>query len=479
MKSTRKNRPLEARILRSLLAAGVKKGARLVVGVSGGPDSTALLSILASLCPEKPFRLIACIVDHGIRSRGEIDGDVDFVRDLSGSLGVEFRLLSVPEGECVKRTRQAGLGLEEAARDLRLSLLERAVGDLQAEAVVLGHTADDQVETLIMRAISGAGVEGLSGISRRRGIYVRPMLSCRRAELLRYLEARGIRYRTDSTNQDRRFLRNRIRATVMPALEEAFPGFRAGLASMSRKLRLAKDFIEAETSRRLQWKESGDAYRIPEAAFLEAPAALRAGSILKLYDLTQGPKGSRRLPFSFLSPALGERLPARVVLEGHGIRLARDGKDLVWERLDKTGSATSLRSAVVIGGEKSYFIAVETDGSYIVSGAALRVDFKKESGGDAGFFCPRILESAISPPLVLRSRRGGDALPMTYGRKSVKELFSEWKVPQRLRGIIPLLADRRGIVAVLGGSFGFPDFIRAGARGMGDSIAVRVSRRSS
>lgn len=132
-------------------------------------------------------------------------------------------------------------------------------------------------------------------------------------------------------------------------------------------------------------------------------------------------------------------------------------------------------------GEKSYFIAVETDGSYIVSGAALQVDVTKEAGESAGSSCPRITMSAINPPLVLRSRRGGDVLPMTYGRKSVKELLSEWKVPHGVRSLIPLLADRSGVVAVLGGVFGFPDLVRADVRGgaAGNEISVRVSRLSS
>ncbi len=474
MKSTKKSPHLESAVRRALDAAGVKRGARLVVGVSGGPDSTALLSALSALHPHTPFTLTACIVDHGIRSRAEIAGDIDFVRSLAGSLGAGFRLLAVPDGECAARARESGLSLEECARDLRLALLRDAARDSGAEVVVLGHTADDQAETLLMRVITGSGPEGLSGIAVRRGMYVRPLLSVSRAEVLRYLSARGVGFRTDSTNADIRFLRNRIRSVVIPALESAYPGFREGLASMAGKLRLSRDLVSSMTRDRLKWKEADGTYRLEEAQFLSAPAALRAHSLMELYDRTRRPGGARRLPYSFLLPALGARLPARVILDGHGITLRRENGFLVLERKPAGG-------AVVMGGEKSYFIAVETDGSYIVTGAALQVDVKKEAGESAGSSCPRITMSAINPPLVLRSRRGGDVLPMTYGRKSVKELLSEWKVPHGARSMIPLLADRKGVVAVLGGVFGFPDLVRADVRGgAGDeTISFRVSRLSS
>lgn len=474
MKSTKKSPPLERAVCRALDAAEVKRGARLVVGVSGGPDSTALLSALCALHPRTPYTLTACLVDHGIRSREEIEGDIAFVRGLAGSLGAEFRLLAVPDGVCAARARQSGLSLEECARDLRLAFLRDAARDAVAEAVVLGHTADDQAETLIMRVITGSGPEGLSGIALRRGLYVRPLLSVSRAEVLQYLSTRGLGFRTDSTNADTRFLRNRIRSIVIPALESAYPGFREGLASMAGKLGLSRDLVSSMARERLQWKEADGAYLIDEAQFLAAPAAVRAHSLMELYDRTRRSGSARRLPYPFLLPALGARPPARVILDGHGIRLRRDNGFLVWESMPPGG-------AVVMEGEKSYFIAVETDGSYIVSGAALQVDVTKEAGESAGSSCPRITMSAINPPLVLRSRRGGDVLPMTYGRKSVKELLSEWKVPHGVRSLIPLLADRSGVVAVLGGVFGFPDLVRADVRGgaAGNEISVRVSRLSS
>jgi tRNA(Ile)-lysidine synthetase-like protein len=466
MRSTRKSLTLEARVARSLAQAGVKAAARLVVGVSGGPDSTALLVILSSLHREKAYELHACIVDHGIRDREEVEGDIAFVGELTRSLGVTFRLLEVQAGECAALCRSEGRSLEEVARERRLSLLESAAAVLHADAIVLGHTRDDEVETLLMRVLQGSGVEGLSGIARRRGLFVRPLLSSSRSEILHYLQQNRVSFRTDSTNLNLGILRNRVRALLIPALDTVHPGFRAGLISMSRKLRLSKELLVAEAADRLRWKEGEGRYRIDVDVFMRAPAALRAHSLLCLYDRMRGIGSPRRLSFSFLTPALGSRISDTILLEGHGIRLRRDGDELVWER------------DIVTEGEKRYFIPVETDGSYIVSGAALRVDFTKENSGEGGLCDARILETAINPPLVLRSKRKGDTILLTYGRKSVKELLSEWKVPHDQRRLIPFLADRSGIVAVLGGVFGFPVRIRTGAQSHAGkkNIVVRASR---
>ncbi len=466
MRSTRKNLPLEQRAAGALAAAGIEDRARLVVGVSGGPDSTALLSILSSLSRQLHFLLHACIVDHGIRDRREIDGDIEFVRELSRSLGAEFLLLKAGEGECAGRARREGRSLEEAAREVRLGLLQEAASKLGAQAVILGHTRDDEVETILMRIIQGSGPAGLSGISVRRGVFVRPLLSVMRSEILEYLESRKLGYRIDSTNSEMGFLRNRIRAELIPALQNTYPGFRSGLLSLSRKLSLFNGYLMREAAARLPWSESKNGFRIKSEEFFTAPAALRAQSLLALFDRLPRQGSRRRLPFRFLAPALGP-LPAgdRTILRGHGVRLRQEGPWLSWEQ------------DIVREGEKSYFIAAEPDGSYLIS-RVVRVDFTRGSRGEAEAGEVRIRASAIVPPLVIRSKRKGDELLLTYGRKSIKELFQEWKVSDDAREEIPLLADRSGVLAVLGSALGHGTRVRNGAQGGegDDSVCIRVRR---
>ncbi len=459
---------LEQRLIRSLHACGIAKGSCLAVGVSGGPDSTALLSLLSRLSLKYAFNLHACIVDHGIRQRAEIDGDIAFVEKLAASLGAVFHVKKAPEGGCAARARREKRSLEEIAREFRLLSLEELAAEIGADAIVLGHTRDDLVETLLMRVIQGSGPAGLSGIAVKRGRVIRPMLGCTRSEILDYLESKRLSYRTDSTNSQPTFLRNRIRSVLIPVLDASFPGFRTGLLSMARKLSILDAFVEEEAARRMPWKRVGDGFRIERKVFLEAPPALRAASLLSLYDVLRRPRMPRRLPFGFLGPVVSETPISGVFsLSGHGVRLTCDGEWIAWE------------TDIVTEGEKSYFIIVESDGSHTISGTDLCVCIAHGSRADKGDIGIRV--DALEPPLVLRSKRKGDELLLPYGRKSIKELFSEWKIPAGKRWEIPLLADRVGIVAVLGSCRGAADAVRSGAGGDGSErkIVVRCTTKGS
>jgi tRNA(Ile)-lysidine synthetase-like protein len=439
-----------------LRSAGAAPGAAVLIGVSGGPDSTALLLALAGSAAIHGCRLLACTVDHGIRPPQAVQAELEWIRSLCGSLGVDWHLRSVPAGECERRARAQKLSLEETAREARLMLLGRACDELGAEYAALGHTRDDAVETLLMRVLQGSDAEGLAGIRPRSGRLVRPLLAFSRREVLDYLAGRGSGYRTDETNADPRFLRNAIRGRVIPVLRETVPGFETGLLSMSRKLARLEAFLKEETGRRLAWEPVPGSFRVDFGAFFREPAAVRAQSLFTLFDRLRPPGGPRRLPYRFLEPVLGD-IPPRgtVLLQGHGMRLSRSGGELVWERY------------IVTGAKKSYLILAENDGFYRVRFAGAGVRIRRVNSAEAGAGDTEIRAGAIVPPLVLRSKRRGDGLLLEHGSKSLKELYCEWKVPLADRGTIPILADRRGVVAVLGQMMGFPTRVRADARPQG------------
>jgi tRNA(Ile)-lysidine synthase len=468
MKSTAENRSLERRVARRLRAAGVEKGSLLLVGVSGGPDSTALLRILGVLSGPERFNLHACYVDHGIRSRSEIDADVAFVDGQSRSCGAVFHPRSVPQGECVSKAKHEKKSLEEAARELRLGLLSRLREELGARAIILGHTRDDQIETLLMRVMQGAGILGLAGIRQKRGFFVRPLLTTSRTEILAYLSSEGTGYRIDSTNSETVYLRNRIRAHVVPALQIAFPGFHKGMISMSRQLSVYGDFLRMEASERLSWQRFGSGFQIDKGIFFGSPPALRAFSLQSLYDTVRPRTAPRRLPFRFVEPVLSAELPGRdVLLRGHGMVLRRDGEVLFWGPY------------IATCGEKGYFIAVETGGTYAIPETSVCIELLRGVRRCASEGDIEIRSSAIAEPLVLRSGRKGDELPAACGSKSLKDILREWKVRREERDLIPLLADRKGILAVLGGASGYGTRVRAGARadsGSEDTLVVRIRR---
>jgi len=449
-------------------SARIGPGSTVLAAVSGGPDSTALLRALAALRAEMGFTLAACIVDHGIREQKEVAADIDFVRSLCAALGVPLSVKAVPAGECARHARAAGASPEEAARDLRHSLLREAGREAGAAAIVLGHTQDDVIETLLMRVLQGSDVHGLRGIPARRGPFLRPMLRCTRAQARDYLDALGQGWREDSSNRETAFLRNRVRSRLLPLLEAEFPGFRKSLLALAGKLSLSGGLVR-RLSASLRWEADGPGFSIDSQAFAAAHPAVRAWSLLRLFDRFR-PEGSpRRLPWRFLQPALGAGAFDRTgtILRGHGaVLFARAGR-LTW------GPCIATRC------KKGYFIVVSEARSTEIREAGVRVSVTRgaeaQGAGGGGIV---ILAGKVRPPIVLRSKRKGDFIRLAGGTTSVKELLIGMKVPEDERDRIPILSDRDGVLAVLGEARGYRTRARAGIlaadRGARDRITVSV-----
>jgi tRNA(Ile)-lysidine synthase len=211
-------RPLETRLAEAwppLAWADVT----VLVAVSGGTDSVALLRAMAALKTGGEGRLCAAHLNH--RLRPDADDDERFVVDLCGRLNVTCEVGHVEAGQLA-----AGDGLEAAARTARYHFLEQAAGRLGARFVATAHTADDQAETVLHRILRGTGIRGLSGMARARplghAVLIRPLLGMRRAELVAYLDAIGQPCRHDQSNADPRFTRNRIRHQLLPRLQKHF-----------------------------------------------------------------------------------------------------------------------------------------------------------------------------------------------------------------------------------------------------------------
>jgi tRNA(Ile)-lysidine synthase len=428
-------RNLEPRVLRYLSRHGIPRDAYVLVALSGGPDSVCLLRALHGLRDRHPLRLRAAYFDHGIRCEGERRRELELVRATCSELDVGLSRGGLPQGQLERRARSAGRSLEELARQVRYQFLERAASEESCDYIAVGHTADDQVETVVMRFFQGAGPGGLPGIPERRDALIRPLWSCTRAQVLSYLSARGAGYLTDSTNRDERYLRNAVRRELLPAVERIFPGFRDSVLSLAERLARLRAHVEAEAARRLIWKRVRGGYRIPGGEFLAAPGPLRLASVMKLLPVLR-PEGGR-VPYRFLSALEddGRVSGRRVVLSGYGIRLAWRGRQLL------------LAADIVGHREKGYFIGVREGISAIIPEAGLVFD------------CGRPVKEGS---LLFRSRRTGDKIALKGGGKSVRELFSGWGVTEPEGWKIPILEGREGILAVFGSLFGYEDRFRSG-----------------
>jgi tRNA(Ile)-lysidine synthase len=220
----------------------------IIVGVSGGPDSVALLHLLLSLKSERGIEMVAAYINHGLR-QSESEYEEQFVRSMCRDMGIEFESIPINVKDYARQEKKS---LEHAARDLRYQALRNLKQKHGASLIAVAHTADDQAEEILIRLLRGSGRKGISGMRFRLKDIVRPLLSVGKKELLAYLEERNIPYCTDSSNTDMRFLRNRVRHELIPYLEENFDkGIRNALCKTADSLAEDEKILEGMTQKAL------------------------------------------------------------------------------------------------------------------------------------------------------------------------------------------------------------------------------------
>jgi tRNA(Ile)-lysidine synthase len=221
-----------ARVRRAVAVAADRRaviapGEAVLVACSGGPDSTAMLDALTRLGPPRGWRLSVAHIDHGLREGSSSEADV--VATLAEARGLPFRAIRVAV--------EAGGSLQDHARDARHAALRSEAARVGASMIALGHTADDQAETVLMRLLTGASPTGLPAMAERERGLARPILRVWRDATEAYCAALGIEPLIDPSNADPRFLRSRVRHEVIPALEAVFPGARRRLVVLADRQR--------------------------------------------------------------------------------------------------------------------------------------------------------------------------------------------------------------------------------------------------
>ncbi len=419
----------ERAVLGAMKSLGVAPGTAVCVAFSGGPDSTALLAALAST---RRFTLSALHVNHGLRG-AESRRDQARAAATAKRLGVPFRAVSV----AVKRA-----SIEESARVER----EAALAAAGAPVVVMGHTLDDQAETVLYRAARGAGPRGLRGILPARPlapgvVLVRPLLDFRRADVLAYLRRRRLPFATDSSNANPRFARNRIRRDALPALEAARPGAARHLAALAREFAELDAWIAREAAAALPRvaREGG----LDAAGLAAMPAALRH-AVVSLAAPGAGPLNAAHraaLDRLFDSP------PRRLAALGRGwfanlragvVRLVGPAHEPDAEgRLDIPGECALANSG------KRLSASVERAGRDYLTGFLTR----KQQGEEA-------LDAARVPgPLLVGPPRAGERMrPLgAPGSRKIADILTDLGVPRSRRAEELVVRDAKGAVVWLVG----------------------------
>ncbi len=419
-----------------------RKDDTLVVALSGGADSTSLLDLLSNL-PGYNLKLIAAHLNHCLRGV-ESDADEQFCRKLSDSYGIPFELQRV---DVKSLARSEGLNLEDAGRRARINFLDQIREKYCAVAVVTAHHSDDQAETILMRLLRGSGMTGLSGMQYRnqRG-YCRPMLGLSRAQIERYLTERGLHWREDVSNQDTTFLRNRIRHELLPLLEQYNPAIRQTLNTTASIIaeenalldKLAKGVYEDSWRRDdnviacsiTEFKANHLAMqrRVLRHAFKQLAGNLDGFSlehteaILQLLD-SPHPNAKISLPQNLIAAREYDRIQLRF-------------------RTEPTPDAFDE-------------ITIKVPGCYpLPSGGSLEIticsslpDFKNLPANIACFD----LDKAPLPWLVRTFRPGDRITPLGMsGRKKVKDVFIDKKIPLSRRKHIPILVSGGELIWIAG-----------------------------
>lgn len=435
---------------------------KVLVGFSGGPDSTALVHALYKTKDKTGISISCAYLDHGLRDPADRAGDAVFVRTFCRERKITLYEEHLSPGSL--EGERAGRSTEEAARDKRYDFFFRIQNEKQFDFIALGHNEDDFFETMIMRFFQGSHFSGLRGIPQIRGAIVRPFLGISREEIMEYLSVEGTGFRIDSTNEKPIYLRNKVRLSLVPLIKDIFPGYKNALGNLAAKMASAEEFLRSSTSKNITWTRTEYGFSTQADKFLTQPETVQFYSLYSQYDIVNKDR-EKRVPYTFWKSVIpGDKKKIHLSGElgrGHGVIVRIEDGLLFLER------------DVVLSGKKRYFIVVENENFYQISRyVAVRVFEDVYDGSQKGTAC--VLKSTIQGPIVLRSRREGDVIHLEYGRKSVKKILSEWKILPRKRWEVPVIEDQRGIVAVLCSFLGKKDLVRKESCEAGCNIGQKI-----
>jgi len=425
----------------------LRHGDRVCVALSGGPDSVALLRILTLLQDIYGLYLVAAHVNHGLRGK-ESDRDEAFVKDLGAAMDVPVERISVPVQEI---RRHEGGSIEEVCRRERYRFLDEVSRREGLHRIALGHTLNDQAETVVMRFLRGSGTEGLKGMRPvRDGRYIRPFLEVQREEVLTFLDREGMTYVTDSSNLDSTYLRNSIRGELIPVLRDRYNDrLMENMGRMSDILREEDDYLEGSVLSILsQWHISPDAtvFALPVMPFNTLHCAMQrrvVKFILNRVSFQEGGIGYAHI--EAVRCLMAGNRPQGVLDLPFCVRAEREYDTLVISRIEEPVTRCA----------EPFTYAVSVPGTTDVVEAGMRVRCEILPAGEIDMGNDRAIYmdyESITFPLEIRSARRGDRIrPLGMrGTKKIQKIFIDEKVPKKRRGTTPLLVDRRSVLWIMG-----------------------------
>lgn len=444
-------------------------GDKILVGVSGGPDSVALLQILYSFREEYNLSLHVAHLNHRLRGE-EANKDANLVKNLAENLNLAYEIKSCPL-DLKKIAQEEGWTLEETARKYRYLFYEEMAKKFGTDKIALGHNANDQAETVLMRFLRGSGLEGLRGMPAVRGKIIRPLIDCYREEIEEYCREHKLEYRIDSTNKEAIYFRNKIRLELLPLLTAEYnKNIKNILLQLSRVVNEVSAYLEEETE--VRFKETTrvtdrEKVVIDLNQLNLLPLVFKRRIIRKAIEVVKGDLQAISFVHSeevlrLIESRGGEKeitLPAGLKVKKiyQQLIIYKKNKDKIFEvGISPGGRAAEPRREweypiAVPGSTKINLLGLKVEAKIL---GQLEVDpsfyykknyyEKKEREKSEREFNELMDYDQVKLPLKLRNRRAGDKFhPLKMkGEKKVKDFFIDYKVPKSQRGLISLLVDR-------------------------------------
>ncbi|MBU4321434.1 MAG: tRNA lysidine(34) synthetase TilS [Nitrospinae bacterium] len=412
---------------------------RVLIGLSGGPDSVCLLHALNNLKDEYKLSLHAIYIDHGLRP-DEIPAEIEFCKKLCETLGVPFLTKSV---DVKSYAKEYCLNKQEAARELRYKIFEDVALEIGSSRIALAHNADDQAETFFMRILRGAGQKGLSGIPPVRGKIIRPLIEIERKDIEEFLDSISQSFIVDSSNLKKDYFRNWLRLAVMPEFKRQNPELIRTISRTSEIIREEDNYLElivTKTLMRLIPKKTDRTIELFLVPLETMDRVILRRVLRRAIDAVKGLRGIGFVHIEDIIELVKRGNSGDRIYLPKGIRVIKGYSTLILtsEQPSKLG-AYSLNVPEELALKESGILIK----SSFADSAEIPCDGKSRVIIDA---------ERIKLPLVVRARKSGDLFyPFGFGkRKKLQDFFVDEKIPRDERDSIPIVLSGNDVVWIAG-----------------------------
>ena len=420
----------------------IQKGDKIVVGLSGGPDSVCLLHILSRLKEELDLEIYAAHLNHQIRGI-EAQKDAFYISKLCEEMGITFFIKSINVPEYCEKN---GVSIEEGARKLRYEMFYEIKNNTRANKIAIGHNLNDQAETILMRMMRGTGLQGLKGIEYiRDGVIIRPILDIERNDIEEYCKQNKLNPRIDKTNLESIYTRNKIRLELIPYMKDNFnSNIIESIVRMGNSLRSDNEYIESEAL--IKFKEvsniKSDSVEINLKPYINLHNSMKVRILRNSIKHILGDTNFiDQRHIDDIIELEDESKIDKVINLPRGIYVYRKKNSIILTNKEIVIEEIEFCYNIPSNG----FIKVKEIGT-IIETQVVSINKYKRSKSDKS--CNWFDFNKIKGGIVVRNRRSGDKIKLSGGSKKIKDLFIDIKIPKEDRCKVPVIADDQGILSV-------------------------------